>query len=261
MCRNILITDRTLTEDQSRLLLLTAFLAANADGQKSGFGLSNGEIIAKSKEQPKDTAQDVLKQVPLVGEILQGHVRSASPGTSLTDAESHPFRFRHWTAAHNGGFGPWKRQNPFVPNSDSYDAFTTLQSIDSQGELKAETLNRWLSTMNASSKFVCTFLRYNGSSVIVRGDHQREMHLFPLNSGWCFATTYILASVLRGLAISLGIASVDSYIASQPEHSVIRVDRSGVHMAQERLTYTLTPLPSPVAKKHVLLRVAAALKA
>lgn len=258
MCRNILITDRTLTEDQSRLLLLTAFLAANADGQKSGFGLSNGVVIRKSKEQPRDAVHDVLR-MPLVGNVLQGHVRSASPGTSLTDAESHPFQFRDWTAAHNGGFGPWKRQNQFVPNSDSYDAFTTLQSIDN-GELKTDTLNRWLSAMNASSKFVCTFLRYDGSSVIVRGDHQREMHFFPLNNGWCFATTYILASVLRGLALSLDIAPAHSIIVSQPEHSVIRVDRGGVHLSQERLSYTLIPLPAIPTKKNVLLRLVDAIK-
>lgn len=213
MCRMCALTNTDSDGMLRPLILDRMMLLGNADQtpQKDGWGVTDGQHLFKASGPYRQYAHANWMDALETQKIWLGHVRQASSNTSSTDAEAHPYQFKHFTAMHNGGFGgTWKPCNNSVPqgspNTDSWRAFFVLNTMLEDGKVLPEIIDQWLSLYEDDSQFVL-FIMHNHQLHIVRGPKTRYMSFGEHGNGLIFHTD---DAVLKSMNDWLGFYTGES---------------------------------------------------
>jgi predicted glutamine amidotransferase len=198
MCRLTAITATTPQAIMRQLFFHQAMLAANADGQHDGAGMTDGVSIYKSSAGFVYAGAEWITNLDPTKPWV-GHVRSASSNTEISARAAHPFVFtlpngERLFAAHNGFVAGMPDPDEDDPLVDSYQAFKLLVPllIESDYQFTPDMINAWTvlfgrtKARHAMSEWTFMFL-YQDTLHIVRG--VRTMFALPLDDGYLFNTS------------------------------------------------------------------------
>jgi predicted glutamine amidotransferase len=188
MCRLSALTSLDMSTSMRRLIWHQLMLASNADGQRDGTGMTDGERMYKSHRPFLEYGEAWIAKLN-IEEIWMGHVRAASRNTDITPLAAHPYSFitpqgSPLFAAHNGFITGMPEAEKGDPRVDSYTAFKMLLPLLSNG-LTSEAVNAWTADFGEGSQWTFMF-HHEKCLTIVRG--QRTMYYMQLNDGLMFNT-------------------------------------------------------------------------
>jgi predicted glutamine amidotransferase len=93
----------------------TGLCALHGDGWGMAWYEGDEPVIRKSAARADSEPEyDKLTREPL-GDLGLVHLRWATPGLGLSEADTHPFRYGQWIFAHNGAIHPQGRLGQLLP--------------------------------------------------------------------------------------------------------------------------------------------------
>lgn len=200
MCRLMLLTATDLSRRDAKDITDRTMLLSAGEGNHHGWGILTANKLFKGIESYlyrnsswMDVAIDQDRIIPIMA-----HVRAASRGTRITEAEVQPFLFSdgssQLTGMHNGTmYRSWADNKVPLdsPHSDTYRIFHRLYRMLGDGWVSKNLIEEWLSAYEEQSSFAIMLRR--GKNIAVFRNEKRALYYSFVGNGIFVTTSFGVA--------------------------------------------------------------------